>query len=275
MRQFAHPVLLCLALSCAAAPAAAENVQFVPPEVRDIQIIEHLGGQLPLDAAFTDDNGKPVRLADYFNHDRPVMLSVVYYECPMLCGLATQALLNTLNQLPGRPGEDFEVVTVSFDPTETADLAFGKKKSVIAEYQKPDAADGWHFLVGTDQNVKALTDAVGFRSRWDEKSQQFAHAAALMIITPDGRLSRYLHGVYYEPKETQDALRAAAAGLIAEPTDPAVARSLFMTCFKAIVGEQANMVTQILRGIGALSLIILALVLVPLWIRSARAGRQS
>ena len=266
-------VLVCVTLM-SAATALAQPDEFVPEDVRDIGITEQLGAALPLDATFTDHLGQTVKLGDYFNQGRPVILTLVYYECPMLCGLSLNALLDTLNMMPGRPGEDFEVVTVSFNLTETVQLAHDKRLNYIREYNKPDAVDGWHFLIGSEASVKALTEAVGFAYRWNEKTEQFAHSAALILVTPDGRVSRYMHGVYYEAKDTHRALKDAAKGLIAEPDDAAAAKSVFMVCYRAVVGAHESSVIRIMRGMGAASLVLLAAVMVPLWIRSVRAGRR-
>jgi protein SCO1/2 len=187
---------------------------------------QRLGESVPLDLAFTDEDGRAVKLADYFGK-KPVVLSLVYYECPMLCTISLNGLAGALEVLSFVPGQEFEVVTVSFDPEETAALAAAKKKAYMARYRRPEAHAGWHFLTGPKESIEALTRAVGFRYVWDEATRQFAHPAGLLVLTPEGRISHYLFGVEYAPKDLRLALVDAAGGTIGNPVD-----QLLLYCYQ-------------------------------------------
>jgi protein SCO1/2 len=189
------------ALAFLAVPEArAQRMEPLPQELEGVGIVEHVNERVPLDLEFTDEDGKVVRLGDYFHEGRPVLLSVVYYSCPMLCTLVLNGMTDALTELEWSPGREFELITVSFDPRETSTLARLKKQNYLSEYGRPGAGDGWHFLVGSEASIRALTEAVGFRYRWDEQGQQFVHQAALYVLTPDGTISRYLYGVMFEPR---------------------------------------------------------------------------
>ena len=191
-----------------AAPAvdAAERPPVVgdspPEEVKaDVGIEPRPDAQLPLDAVFMSDAGEQVTLGDYFGGERPVLLNFVYFRCPSLCNVALNELLETLRGMAWTPGQEFDIVTVSINPMESANLARGKKRSYLSEYGRPEAAAGWHWLTGNDKAIRQLTDTVGFNYRFDTVSEEYAHSAGLFICTPDGRLSRTLYGVM-QPSET-------------------------------------------------------------------------
>jgi protein SCO1 len=166
---------------------------------------QRLNGQLPLDLPFRDDTGRTVRLGDYFGR-KPVVLTFVYYECPMLCTEVLNGLESALRVMNETVGREFDVITVSFDPKETPVLAAGKKKAYLERYQRPEAAQGWHFLTGDQASIDALTEAAGFHFAWDEASHQFAHTSGIVIATPQGRLARYFFGVEYSPRDVKFAL---------------------------------------------------------------------
>ena len=170
-----------------------------PVILREIGFDQKLGGAIPLGAVFRDESGREVRLGAYFG-DRPVVLSLVYYDCPMLCTLSLNGLARALKVLSFVPGQEFEVLTVSFDPSETPALAAAKKKAYMAQYDRKEGAQGWHFLTGDTAAVESLTQAVGFRYVWDDDTQQFAHPAGIVILTPEGAISHYLFGVEYSPE---------------------------------------------------------------------------
>jgi protein SCO1/2 len=182
----------------------------VPWQLQDVGIDEHLGRTVDLGLTFTAENGQTVKLGDYFNQGRPVILDLVYYKCPMLCTLILNAQTQTMRDIAWTPGKEYEVVTISIDPRETADVAREKKAIYLSTYDRP--APGWHFLVDKDGNAKKLAEQLGDHYRYDEKQKQFAHASAIMILTPSGKISRYLYGIHYPSRDVRFALTEAAEG---------------------------------------------------------------
>lgn len=193
-----------------------------PGVLKGVGIAQHLNEQLPLNLTFTDDAGKQVQLGDYFGK-RPAILALVYYKCPMLCSEELDGLTSALQMVRFVPGKDFNVVVVSIDPTEGTDLAAAKKRSYLKRYGHPNTANGWHFLTGTQPNIDALTKAVGFRyvkiPGPDGKLTQFAHASAIQIVTPEGKLAQYYMGVEYSPKDLLLGLNEASSNRIGSPVD--------------------------------------------------------
>ena len=189
-------------------PAQLQNVGFDP----------QLNAQIPLDLPFVDENGSNVQLRDYFKQ-KPVVLAFVYYGCPMLCNQVEQGVVGALRMLSFTPGRDYEVVFVSFDPRESADMAAQKKKSALAHFRRPETAPGWHFLTGTKESIDAATKAANFRYSFDSKTNLFAHASGIMLLTPDGRISRYFYGVEYPGRDMRLGLVDASAGKIGTPID--------------------------------------------------------
>ena len=177
----------------------------VPNALTKVSFEQRLNEQLPLDLPFKDESGRDVKLGDYFGR-KPVVLTFVYYECPMLCTEVLNGLESALRVLNETVGKEFDVVTVSFDPKETPVLAAGKKKAYLERYKRPEAEQGWHFLTGSQASIDALTQAAGFNFAWDEASHQFAHSSGIVIATPQGKLSRYFFGVDYSPRDVKFAL---------------------------------------------------------------------
>src|SRR5437016_3533032 len=164
-----------------------------PPVLNQVGIDQHLGTQLPLDAKFKDETGKDVILGDYFLTKRPVLLAIVYYDCPMLCTQVLNGMTSALGVLKFNAGKEFDVVAVSIDPRETPEIAAAKKKTYIDRYRRPGAEQAFHFLTGQQPAITAVTKAAGFRYVWDEKTQQYAHQSALILVTPDGRVAQYYY----------------------------------------------------------------------------------
>jgi len=189
-----------------------------PAVLDEIGFDQRLDAELPRDLAFRDEDGRTVRLGDYFG-ERPVVLVLAYYECPMLCTLVLNGLLRALRVINLDVGRDFEVVTVSFDARETPALAAAKKAAYLEQYGREGAAAGWHFLTGEGPAIERLAQAVGFRFTWVPEQEQFAHAAAIMVATPAGRLARYFYGVEYPPRDLRLGLVEAADGTIGSPVD--------------------------------------------------------
>jgi protein SCO1/2 len=191
----------------------------LPPALANVGIDQKLNAQIPLAATFRDETGRTVQLGEYFRGAKPVILALVFYECPMLCNQVLNGLTATMKVMPLKIGEDFEVVTVSFDPRETPEMAARKKESYMQRLQRPGAQGGWHFLTGDEASIRVLTDAVGFRYGYDAPTNQFAHASGIMVSTPDGRLSHYFYGVEYGPRDVRLGLVEASAGRIGSPVD--------------------------------------------------------
>jgi len=219
-RALATAVLLALPALAAAqmGPVPPPPRQATPGVLQEIGFDQKLGEQVPLDLAFKDETGRDVKLGDYFGR-KPVVLSLVYYECPMLCTISLNGLAGALEVLSFVPGQEFEVLTVSFDPKEGPVLAAAKKKAYMARYKRPEAHAGWHFLTGPKESVDRLTKAVGFRYVWDQETKQFAHPAGILVATPDGKIANYLFGVEYSPKDLRLALVDAAGGKIGNAVD--------------------------------------------------------
>ena len=226
--------------SSAGLPVALRNVGFEPP----------LNGQIPPDLGFRDENGRDVRLGDYFGR-KPVLLALVYYGCPMLCNQVEQGVVGSLKMLSFNAGSDFEVVFVSFDPRETPDMAAQKKVSALSHYGRPDTVSGWHFLTGGKQSTDSLTQAANFRYSFNEKSGIFAHASGIMLLTTDGRISRYFYGVEYPSRDVRLGLVDASAGKIGNPID-----HLLLYCFQydPSTGRYSATILRILRLGGVLTI---------------------
>ncbi len=226
----------------------------LPPALKKVGIDQRLNEQLPLDAVFKDEQGNEVRLGQFFN-GKPVVLSLVYYTCPMLCNQVLNGMLGSFRQMSFNAGEQFEVVTVSFDTHETPQLAAAKKQTYIGGYNRPSGATGWHFLTGDDANIKRLTEAVGFRYTWDEQTKQFAHASGIMVATPEGKLARYFYGIDYPPKDLRLALVEASANKIGTPVD---ALMLYCYHYDPSTGKYGVVIMNVMRLAGVVTIILIA-----------------
>jgi protein SCO1 len=252
--------LIGLSLALLPALAAAQMGAAPPPRpatpgvLQEVGFDQRLGENVPLDLAFTDEAGRSVKLADYFGK-KPVVLSLVYYDCPMLCTLSLNGLAGALEVLSFVPGQEFEVLTVSFDSRETPALAAAKKKAYMARYRRPGAHAGWHFLTGSDESIAALTRAVGFRYVWDEATRQFAHPAGVVVLTPEAKISHYLFGVEYAPKDLRLALVAAASGRIGNAADQLL---LYCYSYDPQNGRFSASILNIVRLLAVLTVVGLA-----------------
>jgi protein SCO1/2 len=252
-RTVATVILLALPALAAAqmGPVPPPPRQATPGVLQEIGFDQKLGDTIPLDLAFKDETGKDVRLGDYFGR-KPVVLSLVYYECPMLCTISLNGLAGALEVLSFVPGQEFEVLTVSFDPKEGPVLAAAKKKAYMARYKRSEAHAGWHFLTGPKESVDRLTKAVGFRYVWDQETKQFAHPAGILVLTPEGRISHYLFGVEYSPKDLRLALVDAAGGGIGNPID-----QLLLYCYQydPRTGRYSAAILNVVRLLAALTVL--------------------
>ena len=234
--------------------------------LRDVGIEQHLDAQLPLDAVFRDEQGHEVKLGDYFK-DRPVVVMLVYYRCPMLCTQVLNGFLKSSQAVPLQIGRDYQVVTVSFDPRETPELAAEKKSSYVRAYRRDGAADGWHFLTGDRQSIDRLTKAVGFRYHFDPKSDQFAHASGIALATPDGRLARYFYGIEYSPDDLRLGLVESSSGRIGSLVDQVL---LLCYHYDPLTGKYGLAIAGVLRTAGVLTVLVLGSFLVVMYRRERR-----
>jgi protein SCO1/2 len=194
------------------------NSTTMPAQLQNVGFDPQLNAQIPLDLPFVDENGSNVQLRDYFKQ-KPVVLAFVYYGCPMLCNQVEQGVVGALRMLSFTPGRDYEVVFVSFDPRESPDMAAQKKNSALVHFRRPETASGWHFLTGRKESIDAATKAANFRYSFDSKTNLFAHASGIMLLTPGGRISRYFYGVEYPGRDMRLGLVDASAGKIGTPID--------------------------------------------------------
>src|SRR5215469_16051950 len=244
--------------SAATLPPALQNVGFEPP----------LNGQMPLDVHFRDETGREVALGEFFGQ-KPVVLAFVYYSCPMLCDEIQRGVVGTLRMLSFNPGRDYEVVFISFDAHDTTEMAAEKKKAALDRFRRPEAVSGWHFLTGSEESIEAATRAANFRFHYDAKSRLFAHASGVMILTADGRISRYFYGVEYPGRDMRLGLVDASAGKIGTPIDHVL---LFCYHYDPSSAKYSASILRIIRLGGILT--ILSLV-AGIWISRRREVRAS
>jgi protein SCO1 len=237
------------------------------PILQQVGIDQRIGEQLPLDLTFRDEAGRSVPLRNYFGK-RPVLLTLVYYQCPMLCSEVLNGVVSSLMTLNLNVGRDFDVLTVSFDPRDKPDVATEKRNTYLRRYGRAGADQGWHFLTGETPAIQALTKAAGFRYVWDPAIQQYAHASGIMVATPDGRLSRYFYGIEYPPKDLRLALVESSEGKLGNVVDQVL---LYCYHYDPATGKYGAVVMNMLRVGGALTLLLLGGFLVVAWRRELRS----
>jgi protein SCO1/2 len=252
-----------LALLLVAQVAAADSTvpsSSMPEPLKAVGYDQRLGEQVPLDLQFRDEAARPVKLGDLFGR-RPVVLVFAYYRCPMLCDLVLQGLTGSLKALSFDAGREFDVVVVSIDPKETPKLAAETEAQTLAHYGRPETRKGWHFLTGEQQPILELTQAAGFRYVYDRERNEYAHAAGVMVLTPGGRISRYLYGVEYAPRDLRLALIESAGGKIGNLAD-----QILLYCFHydPAFGKYSAMTMNILRLAAVATVLGLALLIVLL-----------
>jgi protein SCO1 len=233
-------------------PAILQNVTFRP----------ELNAQMPLDTPFIDENGKSVTLGGYLHQQKPVVLAFVYYGCPMLCTQLEQGVVGSLRMLSFNPGRDYDVVFISFDDRDTAQMATAKKNTAMEHFRRPETASGWHFLTGAKESVAAVTNAANFHFNFDAKNNLFAHGSGILLLTPDGRISRYFYGVEFPGRDLRLGLVDASQGKIGTPVD-----KVLLYCFEydPSAGRYSATILGIMR-VGAV-LTILGLLFVILFVR--------
>ena len=245
---------LALLLALVAVGPLARGQEVAGGSIKEVAFDQKLDAQIPPDLEFRDEAGKAVRLGDYFGK-KPVILTLVYYKCPLLCGLELKGLETCLKPLKFDVGKEFDIVTVSFSPTETPELASEKKAAYIEDYGRPGAAQGWHFLTGKADAIASLARTAGFRYLYDPKSQNYTHASGLLVLTPGGKISRYFYGVEYPPRDMQFALMESSAYRIGSP----IARVLlFCYHYDAATGKYTANIVMLTRVLGVATVLVLA-----------------
>lgn len=253
-------------------PDIGEPSTGLPKALQKVSYEQRLNEQLPLDLVFRDETGREVKLAEYFQKGRPVILSLVFYECPMLCNQVLNGLVSSIKTLSFSAGKEFEVLTVSFDPREGPELARAKRDSYLLRYQRPGTEDGWHFLTGDQQSITALTKAVGFNYMYDDATQQFAHASGIVVLTPQGKIARYFYGIEYAPRDLRFGLIEASENRIGSPVDQLL---LYCYHYDPATGKYGPVVMRIMRLGGIVSLIGIASLILILRRKGNAGGRLS
>jgi protein SCO1 len=228
-----------------------------PPGLQNVGIEQRLNEQIPADLAFRDETGKPVHLAEYFGK-KPMILNLVYYQCPMLCGEVLSGLESALRVMKFDVGKEFDVLTISFDPRETPEMAAKKKAEFLKRYGRAGAEQGWHFLTGSKESIDALTKAAGFQYEYIEKTGQFAHATAIMVLTPGGRISQYYYGVEFAPKDLRLGLIQASGNKIGTVVDQVL---LYCYHYDPATGKYGAIISRVLQLAGVATVIIMGVFL--------------
>lgn len=244
----------------------------LPGALQGVGIDQRLDEQVPLNLTFHDEAGRDVSLSSFFHPQRPVILALVYYRCPMLCTQILTGVESSLKAVSLEPGRDFEVLSVSIDPKDTPELAAAKKQMYLRRYGRPGTANGWHFLTADERNSRALADAVGFHYKYDPKTDQYAHASGIMVLTPDGHISKYFYGVEYAPRDLRLGLVEASQNKIGNPVDQIL---LFCYHYDPATGKYGALTMNILRASAALFAVVCGAFLLFAIRRDVRKGRRS
>lgn len=269
LRSFAQCILVALCLLAFTYPGnvLSQVVTEKPRELQNVDISERLGEKIPLDVVFISDEGDTVRLEKYFNQGKPVILVPGYYTCPMLCNLVMNGISDALIEIDWLAGEEFQIVSFSIDPTETDLIASAKKKNYMSRIGKPGTEKGWSLLVGDASQSKALADAIGFGYYWDDNTEQYAHAAVIVILTEDGTISRYLYGIQYPVMDLRLALIEASEGKIGSTLDKIL---LFCYHYDPDAGSYVVFAGNLMRVGGVVTLIAMVTLVGLLWRRERR-----
>lgn len=271
MRRFTLFAIILLAVFLTSQPAYAQLNREQPDALQNLGIDEHLGDYIPLDAKFADSNGDSVLLGDLLEDGKPVLLNPLYYECPMLCGLVLDGTINVIEDMVWKPGKEFIVISISIDPEEDAELAARSKENYLSQMDSTTKA-GWYFLTGKKSQIDKVVEAVGFRYKEIEDTGEFAHSAAIMLLSPDGKITRYLYGISYDEFNVRSALYESADGKIGNTIDKVV-----MYCYQydPDSGSYAPVAINIMKLGGLATLIILGIFLGSLWLREKRKNQNS
>lgn len=249
---------------------AGPSAPFVPKYLQGVGIDQKLNAQIPLDAQFKDEFGDPVKLGDYVRQ-RPAILALVYYTCPALCDQILEGMVRGLRPLSLKPGRDFDIIAISINPSEGPADALTKRQDYLKLYSRTASPQGWHFLTGTEPNIHAVTDAVGFRYRYDPKTKMFFHAAGILVVTPEGKAARYLYGVDYQPKDLKLGLIEASHNRIGAPVDRIL---LFCYHYDALTGKYTATVLNLLHAAAVGFIILFGVIMAWLFRRDIRRHRK-
>lgn len=239
----------------------------VPEEIKDVGIEEKIGEMIDLNLIVTDEKGEKHPLSTYFKSHKPVILSPVYFSCPGLCNFHLNGLVETLKSVDWSPANQFEIIAFSFDSKETPAIAAAKKTNYLKVYERSGTENGWHFVTADEATVKALTKSVGFKFKWNEKLSEWAHASAAIVVSPEGKISRYLHGIQFEPRDVKLALNEASSGKVGNIVDSAM---LFCFKYDNHQSKYGLQVFNLMKLAGAITALALALWLIPVMIRARR-----
>jgi protein SCO1 len=270
-------LLLAPALVAVGAEAQRFQDQHGPQPVQDVPgldeivVDEKLDSKLPLDVAFLDHTGKRVKLRDYFDGERPVLLSFAYHTCPTLCSMVLDATTRGISATKWTAGVEYEVVTISIDPKDTPESAAKKRSEVLAQYKRPAASKGWHFLVGDEKAIETVTSAVGYGYFYNEKSEQYGHPAAIVFLTPQGMVARYLYGLNFNPADIRLALLEASEGRSISTAEQII---LYCYAYDPAANSYALMAVRVMKLGGGVTVLVLGGFLVLLWRRERRRGRS-
>ncbi len=271
--RLACALAACAGLALAPSPAlAGADDPVVPPELKHVNVTEHLDGQVPLEANFKDHTGKPVRLGQYFDGKRPVVLTFAYHSCPVLCSMVLNAVTDGLRGVKGTVGVDFDVVTISIDPRDTLEKTAAKRASILAQYKRPEADAGWHFLVGDEATIARVTSAVGYEYSYDTEQQQYAHPAVIMLLKPNGRVSRYLYGIEFNPNDLKLGILEATEGKSISTIDRVI-----MYCYRYDPhdGKYVIVATRLMKVGGGLTGLFLGGFLGLFWFRERAKSKKN
>ena len=264
--NFRFSAAMLLAFTGISAVSAGAQQATTPAILSKVGITQNLSAQIPPDLLFRDEAGKSVRIGDFFGQ-KPIVLSLVYFDCPALCTEVLNGELRTMKAISLDLGKDFEAVTVSFEPKDTPALAKAKRDVYTGQYGRPEAADHWHFLTGEQQSIDALTNVAGFHYAYDSSIRQYAHAAAILVLTPGGRIDRYFYGVIYPARDVRLGLVEASEGKIGTLTDHAL---LYCYQYDPMTGKYGVMVMNVLRAAGGLTVLILGIFMTLMFLRERK-----
>jgi len=265
MRSRFHAAMLLALTGVATLSASAQQIT-TPAILSKVGITQNLNERIPPGLVFRDETGKSVRIGDFFKQ-RPIVLSLVYFDCPALCTEVLNGELRTMKAISLDLGKDFDAVTVSFEPKDTPALAKAKRDVYAGQYGRPGAAEHWHFLTGEQQSIDALTNAAGFHYTYDSSIRQYAHAAAILILTPDGRIDRYFYGVQYPARDVRLGLVEASQGRIGTLTDHAL---LYCYQYDPMTGKYGVVVMNVLRAAGGLTVLALGIFMTLMFLRERK-----
>ena len=261
---------MAMALSLALYSFPSQSAE-IPKPLQEVGILDKNGSQVAIrELTFRDETGSEVRLEKYFQSKRPVILTLVYYECPNLCNFLLNGLVDSMKPLEWTPGKRFDIVSVSINPKETPALATSKKASYLKSYGRPEAAEGWHFLTGSEDQIRRLADQVGFQYKYDEKEKQYAHAAGLFVLTPEGRLSRTLYGIAWQVKDLRLALLEASNGKIGTVIDRIL---LFCYRYNPDTRKYSMALMRVMQAGGAITVLMMVSMFMIFWRKQRREGK--